>query len=216
MKDYLSKVSHKYFAALEDSKKLQANTNKFSGKFIKPHAKYIKGIIDQYNIRSILDYGCGKGLQYEWVIPSDTPLAQWSLSGDLEREENIIPGGMTLEQYWGIKVTKFDPAVPKFAAEPEAAHDLVICSHVLGAIPVYDLPVIIKRLFSLANKFLYIVESIGLPKKKWVSEGIECPIGWTKMQWIEVIAPHKRPEVECEIAFKYRSESDYHLSRFRL
>lgn len=209
MKDYLDDVSHDYHKALEDAKKFHATTDKFSGKFLRPHAKYIKSIIDKFDIKSILDYGCGKGLQYTWVIPN-AKIEQWD-DGDGEP----IPHGQTMEQYWGIEVTKFDPAVPAFSKEPAKAHDLVICSHVLGTIPVKDLPVIVKRIFSLTNKFLYAVEAIGPSKKNWLKGEVETP-RFTPIEWIDAIAPHKPEEVECELVVRYRSDLGSHLGRFRL
>ncbi|MDF3212152.1 hypothetical protein P3C35_30750, partial [Mesorhizobium sp. LMG15046] len=46
-----------------------------------------------------------------------------------------------------------------FAAEPIGKFDLVICTHVLGSIPVLDLPWVLDRLYSLSNKALSIAQN---------------------------------------------------------
>lgn len=212
---YKQRLSPGYFRALDDATKYHSSTDKFSGKFLRPHAKHIKTIIQQYDIKSILDYGCGKGLQYTWVIPNAN-IEQWGDGAELERGSDLVPHGKTLEEYWGINVTKFDPAFPAFAEEPRKAHDLVIVSHVLGAIPVIDLPVIIERIFSLTNKYTFIVEAIGRPKKRWLTDDeIDTPRFYA-VDWIDALAPLKPAHVRCELCVRYRSTHGTHLGRFRI
>lgn len=206
--DYLKHLSDGYFEALNDAKEYHATTDKFSGKFLRPHARHIKAIIDKYAIASITDYGCGKGLQYTWVVPN-AKIEQW---GD---DADGPPHGKTLEEYWGINVFKFDPAVPRFAAEPTESSDLVIVSHVLGAIPEVDLKTIIRRIFDLADKYVYIVEAIGIPKKQWLKDESLTRI-YDTMDWIELIAPVKPTHIKCELAVRYRSNYGSHLGRFML
>jgi hypothetical protein len=213
--EFLDKVSPEYYTALEDSKKLHSATNKFSGKFLRPHAKSIKDIIEAQEVKSILDYGCGKGLQYQWVIPDNAPIEQW-IGEESKLGTNVVPSGKTLEQYWGIEVTKYDPAVPEFSKEPRGSFDLVLVSHVLGTIPVQDLPIIVERIFSLTNKYVYVIEAIGAPKKQWASGETEFPVGWTTMQWIDVLAPLKPVHLICELCVRYRSAVGSHLGRFKL
>lgn len=153
------KPSPAYHAALEASKEIHKG-KQFTGKFLRPHAPFIKEIIDRMGCKTVLDYGCGKGQQYEWVIPST---------------------GQTIEQYWGVTVTKYDPAYPPFAKEPEGKFDLVICTQVLGAIPVSDLPWVIGRLNSIAIKALYVSERLHTPRKQ-IADNSKRP-AWTVKDW---------------------------------
>ena len=57
----------------------------FSGQFTWKMKDYIKELIDQFGVKTLLDYGCGKGKQYLNVDPRT---------------------GMDLERYWGVKSTK--------------------------------------------------------------------------------------------------------------
>lgn len=154
------KPSAAYLAALEASKEIHKGKS-FTGKFLRPHAPFIKEIIDRLECKTVLDYGCGKGLQYEWVMPKH---------------------GTTLEQWWGVEVTKYDPAYPPFATEPVGKFDLVICTHTLGAIPEFDLPWVIGRLFSLARKAIYISERCGAARKQLGDNALR-PSDWTPEQW---------------------------------
>ena len=143
--------SQSYKEALADCTKHHATSATFSGKFIRPHAPFIKEIVDRLGCQSILDYGCGKGEQYRWRNNAET---------------GSIPIGMTLEEYWGVPVTKYDPAWPPYSAEPVGKFDLVICSCVLRWIPGPDIPSVVDRLYSLGGKALYIAEKLGPVKKK--------------------------------------------------
>ena len=149
-----------YHAALEASKQVHKG-KQFTGKFLRPHAPFIKEIIDRLGCKTVLDYGCGKGQQYEWIIPST---------------------GQTIEQFWGVSVTKYDPAYKKFEAEPEGTFDLVICTQVLGAIPVSDISWVIDRLYSLANKALYISERLG-DARKVLGDNDLRPTNWDANKW---------------------------------
>jgi hypothetical protein len=161
--------SNAYFAALEDSKRIHEGKS-FTGKFLRPHAIFIKEIIDRLGCKTVLDYGCGKGQQYEWVIPST---------------------GQTIEQFWGVPVTKYDPAYPPFVKEPEGKFDLVICTQTLRTIPLEDRGWVIDRLYSHAAKALYISERLGFARK---SSG-EAGAAWERADWIAAIARDSRLEV---------------------
>lgn len=161
-----------YDEALEASKRIHKG-KAFTGKFLRPHAIYIKEIIDRLGVKTILDYGCGKGHQYEWVIPST---------------------GQTIEQFWGVEVVKYDPAYPKFDREPSGSFDLVICTQVLGAIPVSDHGWVIDRLYSLADKALYVSERLG-EARKIVGDQSLRPTEYGIHVWLETLARPKGIEV---------------------
>lgn len=165
----MSEPSPAYFAALEDSKRIHLGKS-FTGKFLRPHAPFIKEIIDRLGCKTVLDYGCGKGEQYTWLIPSI---------------------GKTLEQWWGVEVTKYDPAYPPFAKEPKGRFDLVICTQVLRTIPLEDRPLVIDRLYGLAGKALYVSERLGTARK---SSG-EAGADWSRADWITALARETATEV---------------------
>lgn len=171
----MSDPSPAYHAALEASKVIHKG-KQFTGKFLRPHAPFIKEIIDRLGCRTVLDYGCGKGLQYEWVIPST---------------------GQIIEQFWGVTVTKYDPAWPPFATEPSGKFDLVICTQVLGAIPIDDRSWVIDRLYSLSGKALYVSERLG-EARKIVGDNHLRGHDWTAEDWAEALT--RDVEIETTLA----------------
>lgn len=67
----------------------------------------IKLFLDYLKPKSILDYGCEKGSLVNWLK----------------------------ENYSGIKIEGYDPAVEKYSTLPDEKFDLVICTDVLEHIP---------------------------------------------------------------------------------
>ena len=55
---------------------------------------------------------------------------------------------------WGAY--KYDPAIPEFEQKPATTFDLVISTDVLEHIPYEDLPMVIRDIFSYANKWVFI------------------------------------------------------------
>ena len=158
--------SNAYWKALEDAKRHHATSKTFSGKFLKRYAADIGTIVKERGCYTILDLGCGKASIYK------------------ERD---------LEAEWGVKVTKYDPAVPEFAEEPQGKFDLVICTHVLGTIPMVDLGWFIDRMYAFANKAVYVAERVSRGKKDWCDITESCPVGWTAVRWLDELSP-RRPE----------------------
>lgn len=127
----------------------------------------------------------------------------------------LIPNGQTLEEYWGIEVTKYDPAWPEYSTPPEGKFDLVICTHVLGTIPIIDLPIFVHRLYRHTSKVLYVAERISEgPKKAWTE--IECPIGWTAMQWIDLLGPLRPGGIKVFLTVAYPRPEGVLYGKFKL
>lgn len=173
-----------YAAALEDCKQFHARSKTFSGKFTFLHAAKIKTLIDVHGARTLLDYGCGKGVQYE------------TINRRLQ---------MPLAEFWGVDVTRYDPAWPAFAKEPSGQFDIVIAVQVLGSVPIADLPWVVDRLYGLARKALFIGERLGKPKKQVVQNVSGCPVGWTEAQWVAAL---RRPGHTVHAVLGTRVEVD--------
>lgn len=186
----MRRPSAEYARCLAEATHHHASSKTYSGKFLRPHAPFIKALIEKHGCRQALDYGCGKGVQYRWVSHGD---------------DASIPAGMTIEQYWGIPVLKYDPAYPPYAKEPTGPFDLVICTHVLGSIPIADLAWVIQRLTTLGTKAIYIAEKIGPVRKSVFTTPDRMP-RWTATEWEAFIGA--QPHNGCEITLATREKTE--------
>lgn len=169
----------------------------YSGMLLRPHKPFLTALIQRLGITSALDYGAGKGLQYEWLDPTD---------------------GKTLEEAWGLNVTKYDPCWPPYAAEPKGTFGLVMCTHTLTLIPLGDLDSVIERLFRLADRAVFVAEKIGERKKREVADPEGRPIGWTVDGWLDRIGPiaERYPQIETTVSTRERIDGAAIMRRHRL
>jgi hypothetical protein len=174
-----------YYSGIREGAAHHAASKTYSGSLLRPHKPFLTGMIRRLGVQSILDYGCGKGLQYEWIDPSD---------------------GKTLEEAWAVPVAKYDPCWPPFAQEPEGQFDLVICTHTLALIPLQDLDRVIARLFGLAAKAVFIAEKIGERKKAEVADPDARAIGWQRRDWLDRIGSlaDEYPQIEATVSTRER------------
>lgn len=188
-----------YYEALEQSRRHHASEKTFAGKLMRPHAGYIKEIIQRLGCRSVLDYGCGKGEQYLWRN---------------EFAGATIPVGMTIEEFWDVPVRKYDPAYPPFASEPEGQFDMVICTHTLGAIPTEDLGWAIDRLYQFSRKAIYVAEMLQPVKKRIFSHPERHPFNWSVERWVAALKRDTHHEVT--LAIRNKAAQDGRIVHHRL
>lgn len=148
----------------------------FPGYMLLENVPYIKAYIINTGARSILDYGCGKGLQYE--------VRNFDLGGA------IIP---SVQDFWGVKeIAKYDPAYGPYTKLPTSTYDGVVCTDVLEHCPEEDIRWILAELFGYANKFVYAnVASYPAKKNLPNGENAHCtiqPPDWWKARIREAAA----------------------------
>lgn len=80
---------------------------------------YLVKIIKKYNVKSILDYGCGKS----------------KLLDNIKEQQKI-------------DIYKYDPAISEFSILPIKDIDFIICTDVLQHIPLYDLDRVLNEIKS--------------------------------------------------------------------
>jgi SAM-dependent methyltransferase len=182
----MAKFSDAYYACLAAAIEHHATSKTYSGKLFRPHARYVYDMLQRLQAKTVLDYGCGKGSQYKWI----------SHGGDA-----TVPAGLTIEQFWGVEVHKYDPAWPPFAAMPAESFDVVLCTHTLGTIPVQDLDAVIHEVIDFAKKGVFFAEKIGDPNKQVYADlGYEMPHGWQRGDWEAVLRKHLRDGIEIVLA----------------
>ena len=112
----------------------------YPGVNLLPHTRRIKDLIDQTGARTVLDYGCGKGYQY------DLPNVEIPGAG---RRDSVI-------DYWDIdEVRCYDPCYEACCQLPEGKFDGVISTDVLEHCIEEDIPWIVAEMFAYANRFVF-------------------------------------------------------------
>lgn len=189
-------MSSGFSRSLERSKQHHAAQDKtWSGQFTWKQRKRIKDVIDRFECQSILDFGCGKGKQYglKTLRPGE--------------DENRDETGRTLEQYWGMGATKYDPAVPRFEAEPRGKFDLVICVQVLIQIACDGLPSVVDRLYHHAAKAIFVAERIGRPRKTVHDDmATEMPYHFEVNDWMKLL---RRPGNQIRLVAVFHKPDEW-------
>lgn len=135
----MTNFSKNFYDYIIKSKELHESDNDvWSGVSLMPHIKYIEKIIKNNNLKTILDYGCGKALYHK--------------------------NGST--NVWNYdELFLYDPCVVEYENKPvNKKFDLVICTDVLEHIPETDIDEFINELIYYTNKFLFV--SISTRKAK--------------------------------------------------
>lgn len=141
-------VSPYYLESVKLGKEFQEQNKSWAGYDVVKYQKCIKDLVDRYGAKTLLDYGCGKGLQYQERLPyggsagQELPPEQWK----------------TFDQYLGVTVYCYDPCVTGFEQLPSAGtkFDGVICTQVLNSIPDADMSWVRQTLESYTEKFCFI------------------------------------------------------------
>jgi hypothetical protein len=112
----------------------------YPGVSLLPHLARIKALIERTGARSVLDYGCGKGMQYE--------LTNIEVPG-VGRCASVV-------DYWDLdEISCYDPCHPPHSTLPAGRYDGVISTDVLEHCTAEDLPWIVGEMFGYAQRFVY-------------------------------------------------------------
>jgi hypothetical protein len=139
----------------------------FDGRSLRKEAINIRRMIEQTGAQTILDYGSGKGTQYD-----PKPLV---IKGEGEWDSVI--------DFWGVdEVTCFDPAYAPYSTLPTGRFDGVVCTDVLEHCPEEDIDWIVHEIFSYAERFVYLAIACYPANKRLPNgENAHCtiqPVEW--------------------------------------
>jgi len=164
MSEYSRKnPSARYVELLENYKQLHkdgekvmglAAENTFPGFSVFPQVERIKRLCELSDADEILDYGAGKGKQY------DMPMVD---IGGGEKE--------LLVDYWDVMTVHcFDPAYEPFSELPSDKFDAVISTDMLEHCPEEDVEWVVDEIFSFAKKAVF-ANVACYPAKKVLPNG---------------------------------------------
>lgn len=180
----MSEPSPAYFEALKATQKLHANTKKFNGRFLWRYLDVLEPALRELGCKTLLDYGSGKGKQ--WATPLDE-------------------SGQLLADRLGVEVTMYDPGLSQYSKLPVGKFDAVVCTQVLGSIPVADLPWVVDRMYGYADKLLFVGERLRKVRKKFLDHmKDQMPHEWSHEQWEDAL---RRPDHGIRVLLKTKNGS---------
>ena len=151
-----------------------------------PHTKRIKELIDQTGARTVLDYGCGKGYQY------DLPVVEIPGVG---KRDGVL-------DYWDIdEVRCYDPCYERYSKLPEGKFDGVISTDVLEHCSEDDIPWIVAEMFSFAKGFVFASVAC-YPAKTTLPNGENAHATVRPFDWWKNIfgdAGSRHPHITCKL-----------------
>jgi hypothetical protein len=113
---------------LDQYRELHRDPAIYTGTSLLPHAGEIKQLCIKHKARTLLDYGCGKGMAYHQL---------------------------GTHAWWGVKPTLYDPAVYMHSKKPGGQFDGVVCTDVLEHVPEDEVRVVFDDLFAYAVRFVF-------------------------------------------------------------
>ena len=112
----------------------------YAGKSMVPWITAIKDLIALTNSKTLLDYGSGKGFQYESMLLEDKDQMKYQ----------------SLQKYWNVsEIYCYDPGYPSYQKLPRKQYDAVVLTDVLEHCRQEDIKWILAEIFSLARKFVF-------------------------------------------------------------
>lgn len=151
----------------------------FLGQSLLPQRGRIKEIIMRHGAKSLLDYGAGKGMQYQPIQVIVEGVGEWP----------------NIQAFWGIdELYCYDPAYEPFNKLPSNKFDGVISTDVLEHCPEEDIPWIVDEIFSYATRFVFAYVACYPAEKRLPNgENAHCtirPVEWWQANLSDVSHRH--------------------------
>ena len=177
----------------------------FPGYSLDAHIGRIKELIERTGAQVVLDYGSGKGRQYQTRVVKDGSGGQWP----------------SVLDYWDLdEIVCYDPCYEPYSRLPEGKFDGVISTDVLEHCPEQDIPWIIDEIFGYATRFVFANVACYPAQKKLPSgENAHCtiqPIEWWQNLVRETAARHPGVTWEFWVQFEVDSPSGKHKSERKI
>ena len=136
-----------YESLLEATKFHAVNHNNWTGEALAEYKHNIFEVIKNNNVKTILDYGCGKAKFHSILF-----------------NNRKVPGSPM-----GVSITPYDPAVTKFSKKPTGQFDLVMCIDVMEHVQEDKIDEVLKDIFSYSNKIFLTITCY--PAKQILTNG---------------------------------------------
>ena len=113
----------------------EINSENWIGEALAEYKYNIFDLIKKNNVKTILDYGCGKA-KFHPILFNNKKLPDSPM---------------------GINITKYDPAVSEYSNKPTGTYDLVLCIDVLEHVQEDKIEEVLEDLFNYGNKIFLTI-----------------------------------------------------------
>ncbi|MDA0240545.1 MAG: class I SAM-dependent methyltransferase [Proteobacteria bacterium] len=145
----------------------------FNGYSLRPHIGTIAQIAANYDVHTVLDYGCGKAQGYE----------NWAGTRDGKPANG-------LKEIWAVdEIGLYDPGYAPYRTPPTKKFDLVISTDVLEHCPKEDISWIVDEIFSYSTNCVFCTVAI-YPAKKKLPTGENAHITIESPEWWKGVFDH--------------------------
>lgn len=154
----------------------------FQGFQVMKYKDAIGALVRETNARTLLDYGCGKGLGYT----VEKVHKEWDVSMPL----------------------LYDPYFPPYNKRPLGMFNGVICLDVLEHVPEGDVPDVLADIFSYVDKFALITIDLH-PARKVLDNGENAHVTLKPHKWWEdQINKANTKNIKAVIIFEDREKTN--------
>lgn len=173
----------------------QGSSSVFAGKNFLTSLNSIRALSIHKPCGRVLDFGCGKGWQYD--------LTEYKAAGV------VYP--TLAEAIAATEVVGYDPCVPKFATRPTGKFQGIIAVDVLNSIPLPDLANEVEQLFrQLSNTGWLFVRATLADSKKAINDPYWQEFGRTVADYLQVCAPpDENQSVVIELQTSHTGRQDW-------
>ncbi len=154
--------SPEYHVALELGKQFQRENKTFTGKHCFQQFPILRHLIQEYQTRDLIDFGCGKLSQF-----SERDIRLLNKKGDTEKQ--IYP---SWKEALGVDdIYPYDPCIPATEKLPSRQYGGLYSTDVVEHIPPADLSDwVIPQMFSLVTQWVFCSAG-AYPGKKKLADG---------------------------------------------
>ena len=124
-----------YESLTEATKFHSVNESNWIGEALAEYKHNVFNLIKENNIKTILDYGCGKAKFHSILF-----------------NNKKVPGSPM-----GVDITPYDPAIAKFANKPTGKYDLVLCVDVMEHVQEDKVEEVLKDIFTFSNRIFLTI-----------------------------------------------------------